>query len=398
MPWHSGGHPAAPHLIPQGYLPAPHQGPAASPGWSPRRILAVIGVSVLSGALLLMLLIALIVLGPAGMVLVPLAAVPVLVISTAIWLIDRWRPQPLLLTALCLLWGSVVSVLMTLVLGLGADIAYQLGQGEAPGMVSAVVFAPMIEETTKATLLLVIVLAARRHLDGPFRGLMFGSLIGLGFGFTEDLLYMGTATLEGGAAAGGAIFILRGILTPFAHVVFTGVIGLLLGLGARRAGAGWPVGMFAVGLPAGMVLHGVWNLVAGSTDDQPLVTVLAAGLMGLMCFAGWVGAALVLRNQEVISTGRMLREYVHFGWLTPGEAELFSSRAGRRRALAWAGRFPGAKPIMRRMIRISAVLAALRLRIRRNPRGTRTEALEERRLLEELGRLRARMLRGAGLG
>lgn len=394
-----GGHPQRPQQIPQGYLPAPHlTPPVAGPGWGAGRVLTVIGVCLLGGVLLLMLLLALLVLGPAGMVLVPLAAVPVLVIGTAIWLLDRWRPQSLLVMTLCLLWGAVVSVVMTLVLGLGAEIAYQLTQDQAPGMVSSVVFAPLIEETTKAALLLVITLAARRHLDGPFQGLLLGSLIGLGFGFTEDLLYMATATLESGAAAGGAMFVLRGVLTPFAHVAFTGVIGLFLGMGARRSGATGPLLMFAAGLPAGMVLHGLWNLVSEVTGEQTLRTVVAAGLMGMICFAGWMGAMLVLRDQEVRSTRGALRDYVPSGWLTPSEAELFGSWAGRRRALAWASRFPEAKRTMRRMIRISAVLAAVRLRLLRNPHSSWAEWTEERRLLEELTVMRARMLQRAGLG
>ncbi|MCI2265303.1 PrsW family intramembrane metalloprotease [Sediminivirga luteola] len=377
--------------------------PGQRKSWSARRIVALIGVCVLAVALLVMLLIALLVFGPAALVVVPLAALPLIVVVGVIWLLDRWRPQSPIMMALCVLWGAAASVVMTLVLGLGAEIAYALTIGAPPDWVGPVIHAPLFEESTKGVLLLAILIFARKHFDGPLQGLLFGSLIGIGFAFTEDILYIGTATMAGqelgaggGIVAGGLTFFLRGVLTPFAHVAFTGAIGLIMGFGARRPGLGWGIGLFFAGLPVGMLLHGLWNLIA-STSLTFLLDLLVAALMGFLCFAGWLTAALLLRRDEVKRTRQALEDYAQAGWLTPAEAEMFGSWAGRRKGRAWAARFPGGKPIMQKMIRTSALLAVLRHRILLNPRTTGAERASEAKLLAGFTRLRSELLQRAGM-
>ncbi|WP_022872083.1 PrsW family intramembrane metalloprotease [Nesterenkonia alba] len=386
----------------QPYRPVPHQQPWTTqairlPGeqkqWSPQRIAALVGVGVLALVLVFMLLIMLLVMGPATLVIVPLAALPPLVIIAVIWLMDRWHPQSPLMMALCVLWGAVASVIMTLVLGLGAEIGFAIAFGEPPGWVGPVVFAPLFEETSKALLLLIILLAARKHFDGPFQGLMFGSLIGIGFAFTEDILYISMASVEGGLVAGGATFFLRGILTPFAHVVFTGAIGMIMGFGARRPGMGWGFAMLVAGLPVGMVLHALWNLAAVVSATEPLLAFIISALMGFLSFAAWLTAALLLRHDEVKRTRQALREYVRSGWMTPEEVTMFGSWSGRRRATTWASRYPGAKKVMLRMIRISARLAVLRHRILLNPGHTQSERTAEVKLLHAFTQLRGELLR-----
>ena len=89
---------------------------------------------------------------------------------------------------------------------------------------------------------------SRSHFDGPVDGLVYAATAAAGFAFTENILYFGAALAEGGAEELGATFVVRGIFSPFAHVLFTACIGLAIGIGARRGGGAGVVGWFLLGL------------------------------------------------------------------------------------------------------------------------------------------------------
>src|SRR5205809_319359 len=76
----------------------------------------------------------------------------------------------------------------------------------------------------------------RREFDGVVDGIVLAGLSGLGFAFTENVLYFGRAFLAGqeqslttGFFAVGFTFVLRGVLSPFAHPLFTAMTGIGLG-------------------------------------------------------------------------------------------------------------------------------------------------------------------------
>src|SRR5699024_11111513 len=62
-------------------------------------------------------------------------------------------------------------------------------------------------------------------------------------------------------------FFLRGILSPFAHVSFTALAGLGLGIAAERRSLMLYFGLGAGGTWLGMILHALWN---GSTFFLPV--------------------------------------------------------------------------------------------------------------------------------
>ena len=57
----------------------------------------------------------------------------------------------------------------------------------------------------------------RRHeFDGVLDGIVYAGMVGLGFAFTENVLYYGRTALEGGDVL-AATFFVRGVMAPFAH-------------------------------------------------------------------------------------------------------------------------------------------------------------------------------------
>ncbi|MGL1654814.1 PrsW family glutamic-type intramembrane protease, partial [Vibrio parahaemolyticus] len=84
---------------------------------------------------------------------------------------------------------------------------------------SSVVQAPIVEEIAKGLGLLLLYAGARRYLDGPVDGIVYGALIGAGFAFTENIQYFAVSFIEGGTVQVVSVFFLRAVLSPFAHVM-----------------------------------------------------------------------------------------------------------------------------------------------------------------------------------
>ena len=103
--------------------------------------------------------------------------------------------------------------------------------------------APVTEEATKGAFLVLLLWWRRHELDGVLDGIVYAGMVGIGFAFTENILYLaaaydGTDGLgPGGTEALTGTFILRCLVSPFAHPLFTAFIGIGVGLAvaSRRA-------------------------------------------------------------------------------------------------------------------------------------------------------------------
>jgi len=82
----------------------------------------------------------------------------------------------------------------------------------------------------KALVLFAIFFFWRDEFDGVTDGVIYAAMVGLGFAMTENIKYYGMAVAENNALG---VFIVRGIFSPFAHPLFTGMTGVGLGLAAQ---------------------------------------------------------------------------------------------------------------------------------------------------------------------
>ena len=158
----------------------------------------------------------------------------------AVWWLDRYTPQPRLSLVSAFAWGAIGSVLLSLFFGtfFAAWISPQEETELIDSFLGATVQAPVIEETMKSAGLFALLIWGRRFISGPLDGVVYAALIAGGFAFTENILYFGNSFHQ--AQAAGTVdvfwqtFFLRGILSPFAHVSFTALCGLGLGIAAER--------------------------------------------------------------------------------------------------------------------------------------------------------------------
>ena len=130
---------------------------------------------------------------------VVLAALPVgPVIASFLWL-DRYEPEPVRLLVLAFFWGAVVATAAALVLQ--ALDQFVLG---TPDTWSAAIVAPITEEGAKGLFILLLLWFRRRVIDGVLDGIVYAGLVGVGFAFTENILYLGAAYMGGhGSGPGG---------------------------------------------------------------------------------------------------------------------------------------------------------------------------------------------------
>lgn len=311
--------------------------------------------------------------GPAASLIGAIAAlVPLAGVLFAIRLIDRWEPEPRGLMVLAVAWGAVASVGIALGVDLVLAIVFGVNTTPLGDALSAVVQAPVVEEAAKGLGVLLIFLTARRAFDGPVDGVVYGALVGAGFAFTENIQYFAISFIEGGVGDVSQTFFLRGILSPFAHVMFTSITGFALGLAARRgARLRDAAGPFLMGLAGAILLHAFWNGSAVFGDFFALYVTLQVPL-----FVLFILGIMGLRREEARLTRERLGDYAAAGWFTPQEVDMLATGAGRRTALAWARGLRGDRTgLMKGFIADATALAAARQRsiTGRDPRAAEDE-------------------------
>ena len=191
----------------------------------------------------------------------------ILYLLPLIWL-DRYDPEPLWLLALAFAWGALVAVLVSVVVNtvIGAAVTLSVSQ-DAGQLAGAVISAPIFEEGSKGVGLLILLIFFRRYLDDILDGIVFGGVIALGFATVENVMYYGTALAESGFGAMIFLFILRGILSPFAHVTFTSMTGIGCGI-SRESHKGFvKIAAPVIGYIFAVALHAIWNGLAMFSAD-----------------------------------------------------------------------------------------------------------------------------------
>lgn len=168
-----------------------------------------------------------------------------------VWL-DRYDPEPAWLLALAFAWGALVAVIASFIINtvLGALFGPAVG---------AVFSAPVFEEGSKGIGLLIVLLFFRRYFDDILDGIVFAGVIALGFATVENVLYYGRGITTGGGAGLAVLFVIRGVMSPFAHVTFTAMTGI--GCGISRESHNLAIRLLAplVGYGCAVALHAIWN-------------------------------------------------------------------------------------------------------------------------------------------
>jgi len=290
-----------------------------------------------------------------------LAVLPLPLLLAGVLALDRLEPEPPDALVLAFLWGAGVSVLVAMGINTaGLTLLWTPLLGQEEGFVAtAVLTAPVVEETLKALVLVGMLWFRRHELNGPTDGIIYGSMVGLGFATVENIHYYTVAGPEGLAAT----FVARGLLSPLIHPLCTSLTGLGIATAAlapRGWARVWPV---LLGLLGAVTYHALWN-GAASLGVEAVVAVYLLGL-GIV-----VGLLVVVRHDRVrivALIGRHLPQYGPLGVVALPDVVMLSSLTRRRRARAQvrAAGGPGPARAMRDYQQAATELAMLHRRLDR---------------------------------
>ncbi|MEZ5340291.1 MAG: PrsW family glutamic-type intramembrane protease [Acidimicrobiales bacterium] len=211
---------------------------------------------------------------------------PLLIVLPVLLWFDRVEPEPWPSRLHALLWGAVVATTISLIVNTVIGIF-------GGTILATAVGAPIVEESTKG--LGVIWAVRRKEVDSVMDGVIYAGWVALGFAVFEDFSYFASADASGEF---WTVFLVRAILTPFAHPLFTSWIGLSIGitvakqeaLGLRVLG-GWLVAM---------ACHGLWNgsLVASDLAGSNRILIVAASGFAILFLASLIALGRVRRHER----------------------------------------------------------------------------------------------------
>lgn len=225
----------------------------------------IIGVTIF-GVVFLSLIVMLLMffsVGPVAAVIASVVAfIPAVIYLMPLLWLDRYDSEPFWLLALAFAWGALVSVIISFVI----NTAIGMGAGSIDpnlGVIAgAVISAPIFEEGSKGLGLVILLIFFRKYFDDILDGIVFAGVIALGFATVENVLYYGRGILQGGAPGLAVLFVVRGIMSPFAHVTFTAMTGIGCGIARESHNKLVRILLPLVGYCCAVLLHAFWNGVA----------------------------------------------------------------------------------------------------------------------------------------
>ncbi|GAA4836696.1 PrsW family intramembrane metalloprotease [Saccharopolyspora rosea] len=257
------------------------------------------------------------------------ALLPVGVVFAAIVWMDRWEPEPPMLLLGAFLWGAGGATACALLLNDAVtDISVLLFQPTAQEVVERVVMGPLVEESAKALFVVALWFRRRSEFNGLVDGIVYAGLTAAGFAFTENILYFGKVFSEGGF--GGivlAAFIMRGVLSPFSHPLFSSMVGIGIGMASRTDSARRRMLYPLVGFVVAVLLHAVWNaatLLGGAQFLNVYFLIMVPVFLG----TGWLVVWQRKREQRIVI--QQLPVLLRAGLIVRSEMDMLASLAGRR--------------------------------------------------------------------
>jgi RsiW-degrading membrane proteinase PrsW (M82 family) len=258
---------------------------------------------------------------PVGLVVaIPLTAISMGVVLSVYFWLDRWEPEPSRLLLFGFLWGATIAVVVSIIFELATS--HVLGTGATLKF-----FGPLIEEATKGAFLLVMLTGVRRkEFDGVIDGLVYAGVTAAGFAYIENIGYIADSFGQG-TDTGVATIVMRLIIGPFAHPLFTSLTGIGVGMAVAHPRSPLRFVYPAVGFVGAVALHAAWNssLEFGLGGYVVVyVFVMLPALIGAGVLAG------VQRRRERDVVRRQLPVMVYYRWITPNEAGWLADIGSRR--------------------------------------------------------------------
>jgi RsiW-degrading membrane proteinase PrsW (M82 family) len=345
-----------------------------------RKVGAPIGVIILLGTITGLIVIGLTAVNPVGTGIgFALSSVAMTIVVLAYLWLDRWEPEPPRLLVLAFLWGASVAVVISTILQLTIEAAINPGQPDTVSPWSVVLGAPLTEEAAKGLFLVLMMTGWRRiELNSLTDCLVYAGLVGAGFAWLEDILYIGGGASVSESLATAA---LRLIMAPFAHSLFTTMTGIGVYFALQQRNALAKAFYVLLGYVGAVIMHGLWNGSSLLSIEAYFLTYLF-WMVPIFVVVILLGVSSRRREQRVVA--EKLPGMVAAGLVTPNEATWLGSLRSRKSAIGAAKQF-GGKPAAKSVKNFAAQvveLAFVRDRIDRGFGDQRVYALQQEEVNE----------------
>jgi len=168
------------------------------------------------------------------------------------WYADFREREPLRMVVTFFLWG-MLAALMAIGINTTAGYAFEL---IGIGFLSTFLIAPFAEEFFKGTG--AALLGEHKEFNSIEDGLVFGFVIGMGFSFIEDWMYLLSTPMGSNVLSWLFLFLLRSILFSANHGLYTAIIGGIIGFLIEKGFKAPALGLL-VALPVAALFHAMHN-------------------------------------------------------------------------------------------------------------------------------------------
>jgi RsiW-degrading membrane proteinase PrsW (M82 family) len=266
-----------------------------------------------------------------------LALLPIPLLVALILYLDRLEPEPRALLAAIFGAGAGIAVI-TALLGRALHTAAITTPELAPhaSLTALVPAGPAIggavmAETLNGLVLLALLASRRTEIDGIEDGVVYGSMVGLGFALVANV-YAYAVAWNAGAGAIGEEFAGRGVFGPVFQALFTSLIGLGVAYAAARPRAVGREAAILAGWVGAVALDALWNHSVGARGTSLVVTyaILIAALIAVIV------AVVTDRRRVVGLIVRFLPDFEHPEVVTTDDIRMLASLRMRRLGRHWA--------------------------------------------------------------
>jgi RsiW-degrading membrane proteinase PrsW (M82 family) len=155
--------------------------------------------------------------------------VPALVLLAAVWWLDRYEKEPARLLGLGLIFGAVVAPVVAWAIEQGLDITTSFSSQVIVPESQLGVGTPLVEELVRGTAILIVFLLVRFEIDDILDGIIYGGIVGIGFGAAANFVSIYNTQPIGDVNA--AFY--PSVITALNHVFYGALIGLAIALFRR---------------------------------------------------------------------------------------------------------------------------------------------------------------------
>jgi len=202
------------------------------------------------------------------------ALLPVIFFVGVVYWADRYEKEPKRLLAIVFLWGAIP----TLIFSLLARFFIQFPRSVfSPTLIAALrtgIVIPLIEELLKGSILVFILLRHRREFDNALDGVVYGSMVGLGYGMTRNLVSFLSSFFIHGFVGLGTEAVLTGVIFTLNQASYTAIFGAGLGYARLSQRDGPRRLMPIITFILAVVTHILHSLVVHAVRGVNILTVV----------------------------------------------------------------------------------------------------------------------------